>query len=118
MSAPAKNNKPNSLKVVGADPAAASTVSAEPDTTALDQALTQFAAEQRPLIRRSDTARNRVAQRVREVESELADLGAQEAMLDRLFEAAKRGIADQREDLNAEFELYQHGLASTLNGDA
>jgi hypothetical protein len=82
------------------------------DVGALDQALTQFAAEQRPLLRRSDTARNKVAQRAREVETELNDLGAREGVLDRLYEAAKLGIADQRQDLTDELNLYQHGLVN------
>lgn len=79
-------------------------------TDSLDLVLQQMVGEQMPLVNRASATRNRLEQHAREVRTAITDLDAREAMLDRLIEAAKQGLAIQRHDLMEELSLYTNGL--------
>ncbi|GLQ09218.1 hypothetical protein GCM10007913_11500 [Devosia yakushimensis] len=99
--------KPSALKIVP-----------PVETDTLANALEQFATEQRPMIRRGEIARQKLAQQVRETETLLVELDGREALLDRVYEAAKAAMADQRNDLNEELALYTRGLEGSASGRA
>lgn len=80
------------------------------DLGVLETALTEFASIERPAILRVDIARQKAAQAVREIESEIGDLDAQAALLERAYEAAKLAIGAQRDDLEQALAIHQHGL--------
>lgn len=86
------------------------------DLGALETALTEFASIERPAILRADLARQKAAQAAREIESEIGDLDAREALLDRAYEAAKGAMAAQRDDLTQALAIYQHGLIGASTG--
>lgn len=107
------------LKVVGDKPtqgevAAPATVDEPgPKLPELQSALTEFASMQRPALMRADLVRERAAQDVRDLEREIDDLNANEALLERAYDAAKQAIKAQREDLEGALSILQHGLVGS-----
>lgn len=77
---------------------------------AVERAMEELSREQRPLIQRAETRRQRIAQEAREVESLLNDLNQRDALLDRLVQAAKVAIQQQRDDLEEELAVLYHGI--------
>ena len=89
---------------------------AEAANSAVENALAQFSQEYRPMIRRGSLLRERTAQQIREVEVLLQEVQGREDMLNRIYEAAKRALADQRADLLEELSLLQHGIVGSQAG--
>lgn len=84
----------------------------KPKTPATDVELVIETASQitAPMIERLSTHRERVAQAVRELESDRFTLVSQRDTLTRAYEAAMAGIEHHIQDVDSCLELYERGL--------
>ena len=88
------------------------------DLDSIASALEQFAQEQRPMLRRGDLARQRIAQKIQEAEAALNEIDGRTQLLDRIYEAARRSLAEQRADITEELTLYLEGINGHHGGSA
>lgn len=83
---------------------------AEISARAVSAALDKINADGSGLITRSSLRREKHAQALREVDLLILELNDREDMLERTYEAARKALAAQREDLEAERALLTRGL--------
>lgn len=81
-----------------------------PEIDAAEAAMADIGKQTAPIVQRVATHRERIAQAIKELDSERFELISRRDMFRRQAEAVEQGLTMHIEDIEATMQLYERGL--------